>query len=291
MLVLDFLTDNPAAFVATCFLLGLVVGSFLNVLIHRLPVMLERQWRADCAEVLGQAADNETHTPYNLWSPRSHCPRCSRQIRALENIPVLSYLMLKGRCAGCGTRISLRYPLVEITTGALSLIVAWHYGFGWQAGAALVLTWGLIALSVIDFDTQLLPDALTLPLLWAGIGLGLAGLFVPLDDSVIGAMAGYLSLWLVFHAFRLLTGKEGMGYGDFKLLAVFGAWLGWQSLALVVLLSSLVGAVVGVTLVTLRGRDRNLPIPFGPYIAAAGWIALLWGDAIIAWYLNSTGIE
>jgi leader peptidase (prepilin peptidase)/N-methyltransferase len=211
-------------------------------------------------------------------------------ISALENIPVLSYLLLKGRCKACGTSISLRYPVIELVTAILTAIVAWHFGFTWQAGAALLLTWALIALSVIDFDTQLLPDTITLPYLWLGLLFSLVPLFVAPHVAIIGAVAGYLSLWLVYHTFRILTGKEGMGYGDFKLLAVFGAWFGWQALPTIVLLSSLVGAVVGISLIVVRGRDRNLPIPFGPYLAAAGWITMLWGEQLVNLYLDYAGL-
>ena len=269
----------------TVILLGLVVGSFLNVVIHRLPRMLERRWQAECRELTGDAPGADD-APYNLVVPGSNCPACGHKIRPWENIPLLSYILLRGRCSACGTHISARYPLVELASGMLALLVAWHYGAGWQTGAALVFTWGLLALTLIDLETQLLPDVITLPLLWLGLLVNLNGLFVPLSQAVIGAAAGYLSLWLVYHAFRLLTGKEGMGYGDFKLLAALGAWFGWQLLPLTILLSSLVGAVVGIGLMVLKRHEREVPIPFGPYLAAAGWISLLWGAALTGAYLR-----
>lgn len=280
-------------FLGGIFVLGLIVGSFLNVIIHRVPLMLQRQWRSECRDLLelDASANDEggQGTRFNLLVPGSHCPHCGHKIRAYENIPVLSYLVLGGKCSACGARISLRYPAIELLSALLALAVAWHFGFTWQTAAALVFTWTLIALSGIDIDQQLLPDNITLPLLWLGLLLSLGAMFVGLREAVIGATAGYLSLWLVYHAFRLLTGKEGMGYGDFKLFAAIGAWLGWASLPLVILLSSLVGAIVGLSLILLRGRDRSVPIPFGPYLAAAGWIAMLWGDRIVGAYLDYTG--
>lgn len=289
MPLIEFLHDTTV-FVATAAVLGLVVGSFLNVVIHRLPIMLERAWRAQCSEMLGTTGDAPDDIPFNLATPRSRCPSCGHAIRAIENIPILSYLWLRGRCSACGTRIPLRYPIIEAVTAVLSAVVAWHFGFGWQAAGALFLTWALIALSVIDLDHQLLPDAITLPVLWVGLTLSLLNVFVDSHASIIGALAGYLSLWTVYQAFRLITGKEGMGYGDFKLLALLGAWMGWQALPGVILLSSLVGAVVGVSLILIRGRDRDLPIPFGPYLAAAGWISLLWGGQLTRAYLDWSGI-
>lgn len=288
-MVFDYLQQTPAAFLAAVGVLGLLMGSFLNVVILRLPRMLEREWRSQCQELLGASAPVPDQHFDLLWPP-SACPHCQRRIRPWENIPLLSYLLLRGRCRGCGGRISLRYPLIEALTAVLSVYVAWHFGFGAQALTALALTWGLIALSVIDLDHQLLPDNLTLPLLWLGLLLSLGEVFVDPRASIIGAVAGYLSLWLVYHGFRLLTGKEGMGYGDFKLLAMLGAWLGWQALPVIILLSSLVGALVGITMILLLGRDRNIPIPFGPYLAAAGWLALLWGDRLTDAYLRMTGL-
>lgn len=264
--------------------LGLIVGSFLNVVIYRLPLMMERAWRRDCDELAGKAPQQEER--FNLSVPRSRCPHCGHMVTARDNIPVISYLLLRGRCRACGARISLRYPLVETLTGILTVVTALHFGFGWQALFAVLLTWSLIALSFIDFDKQLLPDSITLPFLWLGLLLSLFGVYTDSHASIIGAAAGYLSLWSIYHLFRLLTGKEGMGYGDFKLFALFGAWLGWQSLPLIILLSSAVGAVIGVSLILFRGRDRSIPIPFGPYLAIAGWIALLWGEQLTAWYLR-----
>lgn len=279
-----FLLQEPTVFVLVAAILGLVVGSFLNVVIYRLPVMLHRTWQGQCAELSGEEVVEGD--PFNLAVPASTCPHCGHHIRAWENIPVISYLIQRGRCTACGGRISLRYPVVESFTALLTVIVAWHFGFGWQACAGMALTWALIALAVIDLDHQLLPDDITLPFLWLGLLLSLAGVFVDTTDALIGAVVGYLSLWSVYHVFRLLTGKEGMGYGDFKLLALLGAWLGWQMLPLIILLSSLVGAAVGITLILVRGHDRNIPIPFGPYLAAAGWLALLWGDELTGLYLN-----
>ncbi len=284
MLITDFLASSPAGFVAVTGILGLLIGSFLNVVIHRLPIMLEREWQAQCAELSG--TEPPAHEAFNLITPRSRCPHCAHPVSALENIPILSYLLLKGRCAACGERISIRYPFVEAMSAVLAAIVAAHFGFGWQAGAALLLTWALIAISMIDADRQLLPDIITLSFLWLGLTLNLAGTFTDIRSGVIGAVGGYLTLWLVFHLFRLATGKEGLGYGDFKLLAMLGAWLGWQSLPLVIVLSSAVGATVGIALILVRGRDRNVPMPFGPYLAAAGWLALLWGDRITQAYLR-----
>lgn len=289
MTLMDAL-QQPVMLVPAALLVGLLVGSFLNVVILRLPVMLERDWKQQASEILGQPLEHDTPERFDLVHPGSHCPGCQRPIRPWENIPIISWLALRGRCRGCGQRISVRYPLVELITGLLSAAVAWHFGWGPELAAALVLTWTLIALSAIDIDHQLLPDNITLPVLWLGLGIGLAGLFTGIEEAVIGAMAGYLSLWLVFHAFRLVTGKEGMGYGDFKLLALLGAWLGWQALPVIILLSSLVGAAAGIAMIALLGRDRQLPIPFGPYLAAAGWLTLLWRDDIIAGYLHWSGL-
>ena len=293
MPVLDLIAGHLWLYLLIVALLSLAVGSFLNVVIVRLPVMTLRQWRADCRELL---ASEGTELPdpgaaeerLDLVTPRSRCPHCGHAITALENIPVLSYVWLRGRCSACGAHISLQYPIVESATALLSVITAWSFGWGWPAAGALILTWGLIALAVIDLRTQLLPDAITLPLLWLGLLLNMAGLYTNLATAVIGATAGYLSLRLVYHLFKALTGKEGMGFGDFKLLAMLGAWMGWQVLPLVVLLSSLVGAAVGVTLILVRGQDRNVPIPYGPFLAAAGWLALLWGDEMIRAYWGLT---
>jgi len=287
----DYLQHNPLAFFIYIALLGLIIGSFLNVVIHRLPIMMEQEWRAQCLEFLEQQEEPTTETsPITLSNPRSRCPHCGHQIKAIENIPVISYLFLRGRCSDCGASISIRYPLIELTTGLLSLAVAWRFGVSSQTVAALLLTWALISLSMIDFDHKLLPDSITLPFLWLGLILSLWNTFTPPEEAIIGAAAGYLSLWSVFQLFKLVTGKEGMGFGDFKLLALFGAWLGWQYLPQIIMLSSLVGAIIGITMVLLRGRDRNIPIPFGPYLAIAGWISLLWGDHINQAYLNWAGI-
>ncbi|HKJ08500.1 MAG TPA: A24 family peptidase [Gammaproteobacteria bacterium] len=284
--LLQLLQASPPVFIVVCAVLGLIVGSFLNVVIHRVPFMLDREWREQCRELLEEPPAEPTPEPLNLVTPASRCPHCGHRIRAWENIPVLSYLLLRARCSECGARISPRYPIVELLTGALSATVAWHFGFEWQAGAALLLTWALIPLSAIDIDHQLLPDAITLPWLWLGLALSLWGVFVDSPTAIIGALAGYLVLWTVYQLFKLVTGKEGMGYGDFKLLALLGAWMGWQQLPVIILLSSLVGAVVGIGMITLLGRDRQIPIPFGPYLAAAGWIALLWGHDLTQAYLH-----
>lgn len=289
MTALELLADSPGLFAGLAGLLGLLVGSFLNVVIHRLPIMMEQGWRGQCAELLGhEPAPQEP--PMNLWTPRSHCPQCGHMITAAENIPLLSYLWQRGRCASCKTPISLQYPVIEVLSGVLTALTAWQLGFGWPAVAACVLTWALIALTVIDYKQQLLPDSITLPFLWLGLVLALFGVFTDLRSSVIGAVAGYLSLWSVYQGFRLLTGKEGMGYGDFKLLAMLGAWQGWQYLITIVLVSSVVGAVTGIALILLRGRDRHEPLPFGPFLAAAGWITLLWGESLQQGYLSQLGL-
>jgi leader peptidase (prepilin peptidase)/N-methyltransferase len=286
---LQLIGTEPVVFACAIFVLGCTVGSFLNVVCLRLPLIMEREWRAQCHETLGIPAEEPPAEPFNLAFPPSRCPNCGHSIRPWENIPVISYLLLKGRCSGCQTPISSRYPLVETASGLLCAVVALHFGPTWQCAAALVLTWSLLTLAIIDTDTQLLPDDITLPLLWIGMLLALGNVFVPLRDSVIGAVAGYLTLWSVYWLFKLVTGREGMGYGDFKLLAALGAWLGWQAIPQIILLSSLVGAVFGITMILFRGRDRQIPIPFGPYLAAAGWIALLWGNEISLWYLGVSG--
>ena len=269
---------DPAVFALCAGILGLAVGSFLNVVIHRLPLMMEREWAGQCAELRGEEAP--AFEPLSLAQPRSRCPHCGYAIPPLENIPVVSWLVLRGRCKGCAAPISIRYPLVELATAALFAFAAWHFGFGAAALAALVFIAALVALTWIDFDTQLLPDDITLPLLWLGLGLNMFGIFTDLKSAVIGAMAGYLSLWLVYWGFKLATGKEGMGYGDFKLLAALGAWLGWEMLPLTILLSSFVGAIIGIALMVFARRGRNVPIPFGPYLAIAGVIALFGGKSL-----------
>jgi leader peptidase (prepilin peptidase) / N-methyltransferase len=261
-----------------------MVGSFLNVVIHRLPKILESEWEAQYAEISGKPLQKSS--PYNLVVPRSACPHCGHKIGALENIPVISYLLLRGKCKGCGARISPRYPAVEAVSGLLSLCVAWHFGFGTTALGALLFVWALVALTFIDMDTQLLPDTITLPLLWLGLLFNLSGTYTDLHSAVVGAIAGYLLLWLVYWLFKLATGKEGMGYGDFKLLAAIGAWLGWQMLPLVILLSSVVGATVGIALIVAARHGRNIPIPFGPYLAGGGLIALFWGQVLTQSYLQ-----
>lgn len=278
------LTDSQ--FILAAAAVGLAIGSFLNVVIHRLPRMMENEWRAQCAELEGREPPESAR--YNLLVPRSRCPSCETPIRARDNIPVLSWLLLRGRCAVCQARISPRYPIVEALTAGLSALVAWKFGFGWTAGCALVLTWTLIALVFIDADTTLLPDDLTLPLLWLGLLVNLLG-YVPgvtLRDAVLGAVAGYLVLWAIYWAFKLATGKEGMGYGDFKLLAALGAWMGWKALLPIVLLSSAVGAVVGIALIVLARRGREVPIPFGPYLATAGFIVLIAGPHASDWLIR-----
>ena len=272
------------------FSLGLVVGSFLNVVIYRLPLMMETRWRKDCCELLEVQQEQEAPR-LTLATPNSHCPHCGTAIKPWHNIPVLSYLLLRGKCATCGAGISLRYPTVELVTGLLTLCLAWYFPFSWALLGAVLFTWALLVLTMIDMDHKLLPDDITLPLLWMGLLFNLGGTYVSLADAVVGAMAGYLILWSVYWLFKLVTGKEGMGYGDFKLLAALGAWLGWQALPLIILLSSLVGAVCGIALIIIKGRGREIPIPFGPYLAAAGWICLLWGDDIMSRYLGATGFN
>ncbi len=295
--MLAWLETETGVFTGAVFLVSLAIGSFLNVVIYRLPLMLQRQWRAQCAELAGQP-DPAPAATLSLATPRSHCPGCKALIKARHNVPVVSWLALRGRCASCGMAISARYPAVELATGLLSAVVAWHFGLGLAASAALLVTWFLIALTMIDFDTQLLPDDLTLPLLWLGLLASLwhvpgqaAALPAAPVDAILGAAGGYLLLWTVFHAFRLLTGKEGMGYGDFKLYAALGAWLGWQLLPLVLLLSAAVGALVGVTLIVARRHGRDVPMPFGPYLAGAGWVAMLWGREIVDGYLVLAGLR
>lgn len=287
--MLELLAQSAVALAVAAAVLGLAVGSFLTVVAHRLPLMMEREWRRHCAELAGEAPPGEP--PLNLAVPRSRCPACGRRIRAIENVPVLSYLWLRGRCPGCGERIGLRYPAIELASGVLAAAVALRYGWSPALAAALVYTWFLVALAAIDLDRQLLPDQLTLPLLWLGLLWNLGPWrFVPLPDAVLGAAVGYGFLWAVFHLFRLLTGKEGMGYGDFKLLAAVGAWSGWQMLPLVVLLSSLIGALVGGALILAGRHERRVPIPFGPFLAGAGWVALLWGRELTAAYLRWAGL-
>ena len=275
----------PTFYLSSIFALGLCVGSFLNVVIYRLPVMMQREWRSDCLGFLEQPNES-VEERFNLVVPRSRCGNCGHAISAAENIPVLSYLLLGGKCAECKTPISVQYPMVEIFTALVSVVVGWHFGVSMQAVAALLLTWCLIAASGIDIGHKILPDTITLPLLWLGLLLGLFNVFIDLESSVIGAICGYLSLWSIFVVFKLITGKEGMGHGDFKLLAMLGAWTGWKMLFVIVLTSSLVGTVIGITMILLKKTDRATQIPFGPYLAAAGWIALLWGQELLNFYFS-----
>jgi len=297
-----FYATEPIWFAGSVFLLGLVIGSFLNVVIYRLPIILERDWRAQAADLLPSTADATSGAAplerFTLSTPRSACPKCKAPITALQNVPVVSWLLLRGRCASCKAGISVRYPAVELATGVLSAWVAWHFGFGASAACALLVTWALIALTGIDIDHQLLPDNITLPLMWAGLLAAVvvgpvAGAALPVapKDAIIGAAAGYISLWLVFHAFKLVTGKEGMGYGDFKLFAALGAWLGWKVLPMVIVLSAATGAVLGILMIALQGRDRRAPMPFGPYLAAAGWLAMMYGDSLLNGYLRISGLK
>ncbi len=279
------LTD-PSFYPWLCLAIGLCIGSFLNVVIYRLPKMMEREWQAQCADLRGEPApEHKTHSPYNLIVPRSACPHCGHNIRAWENLPVLGYLLLRGRCSSCGKAIGARYPAVELLTGLISGYVGWRYGATLQGAGVLLFCWALIALAFIDIDTQYLPDDITLPLLWVGLLLNLQGTFVPLPQAVIGAVAGYLCLWSVYWVFKLVTGKEGMGYGDFKLLSALGAWLGWKMLLPIVLLSSVVGATIGIGLIVLARHGRNIPIPFGPYLALGGLVALFCGEPLLRAYL------
>ncbi|ARU56000.1 type IV pilus prepilin peptidase PilD [Oleiphilus messinensis] len=284
-IILNYLTENAIFTYFFITLLGLIIGSFLNVVIYRIPKILENEWKCQCRDIL--ELEPEATQPFTLSKPDSTCPKCGHKIRAWENVPILSYLFLKGRCSSCSNKISIRYPLVELATGLLSLATVYVLGINTAGLAALILTWYLIALTMIDVDTQLLPDNMTLPLLWLGLILNMFNTFTSLESAVLGAVFGYLSLWSVYQLFKLITGKEGMGFGDFKLLAALGAWMGWQFLPLIIILSSFVGAVIGISQIVLRGQDKNIPIPFGPYLAIAGWIALLWGNSLIALYLGT----
>jgi leader peptidase (prepilin peptidase)/N-methyltransferase len=282
-----YLATQPYAFVVVALLFGLVVGSFINVVVLRLPVILERRWQIEARQILHPNKKfRQDAKPFNLSHPASHCPRCRRAIRAWENIPVLSFLWLRGKCAGCGKAISWRYPTTELAAGLLAAAVAWRYGYGAIAVTGILLTWALLTLALIDFDTKLLPDDITLPLLWGGLLINIFAVMTSLSSAVIGAIAGYGVLWLVYQTFKLLTGKEGMGFGDFKLLGALGAWLGWQQLPLIVMLSSFVGAIVGIAFIMLTKHDRRTPIPFGPFLCAAGWIAFMWGDIIVRYYFQ-----
>ena len=293
--MLELFTESAPLFVAVVFAFCLVVGSFLNVVIYRLPVMMEREWREQCREMAkSPAVADVPEERFDLVVPRSRCPSCGTLITAWQNIPVISYLFLKGKCAKCGESISARYPLVEMMTAVLAALCAWRFGAGWEAVMAIIMTLALVPIAMIDADTQLIPDSIVLPLMWIGLAMSLyhpmAGadaLFIAPQDAIVGAMAGYLSLWSIYWLFKLVTGKEGMGYGDFKLLAALGAWLGWQQLPMIILMSAVVGAVVGIAMMVFRKHERSIPIPFGPYLAAAGWIAMLWGETIKTTYLDT----
>ncbi|OGT91493.1 MAG: methyltransferase [Gammaproteobacteria bacterium RIFOXYA12_FULL_61_12] len=290
---MSFLEIPPPFLFILVGLLGLSVGSFLNVVVYRLPVMMERDWRCQCREIMGLEEENGSAPaqPFNLMTPASTCPHCGHAIRWWENIPLLGFLLLRGRCSGCRKPISPRYPIVEAITAILSLMVVWQLGPTLQAAALLPLTWALIALTLIDIDHQLLPDSITQPFLWLGLLLGIPAIFISAEQAILGATIGYLSLWSFYWLFKLVTGKEGMGYGDFKLLTLFGAWAGWQKVFTIILLSSLVGAFIGIALIVFKGHDKRKPIPFGPYLAIAGWIALLWGDRIIGAYFALSGLS
>jgi len=286
-------TQAPAVFIAVVFAFALMIGSFLNVVIYRLPLMMQREWREQCEELRSTPGPDLPEGRFNLVVPRSRCPACGKEIKAWQNIPVLSYLLLGAQCANCQASIAVRYPLVEMLTAVLAAICAWHFGFGWEAVMAVALTCALVAISLIDVDHQIIPDSIAIPLLWVGLIMSLfhpmAGadtLFIAPQDAIIGALAGYLSLWSVYQLFKLITGKEGMGYGDFKLLAALGAWLGWQMLHIIILMSAVVGAIIGIAMIVFRGRDRQLPIPYGPYLAAAGWVTMLYGETIWNAYLG-----
>jgi len=288
--VFEYLAAEPVALIVSVSLLGLIVGSFLNVVIYRLPILLEREWSAQCTEYLCIPdsvkpliikASPPKPEVFNLAYPASHCPKCGHQITALENIPVLSYIWQQGRCTECHTPIPIRYPLIEIFSAATVGIVAWQVGFGWALLGYVLLSWALIALSMIDLEHYLLPDNIVLPFLWLGVIFNIFGVYTDLHSSIIGLISGYLSLWLVFQGYKLLTGKEGMGFGDFKLLALFGAWLGWQFLPIIILISSLVGAIVGILFIVWHGSERNMPIPFGPFLSLAGWMSMLWGNELM----------
>ena len=287
---ISLMNSNQTFFFGVTFIFSLMIGSFLNVVIFRLPKMLEQGWKKECREFLADElakpkSQNEEEF-ITLSTPSSSCPSCQHKIRFYENIPVISWLVLRGKCSQCRSKISLRYPLVELTTAILSVVIAAHFGVTLTTLFLLILTWGLVCLTLIDFDHMLLPDQITLPLLWLGLLVNVNGAIVPLNDSVIGAVAGYMSLFSIFWLFKLITGKEGMGHGDFKLVAVFGAWIGWQLLPLLILMASAVGAVIGISMMMFKSHQREQAIPFGPYLAIAGWITLLWGNGIWAWYLS-----
>ena len=284
MEIVTVLRENTAFFLIVVGLFSLLIGSFLNAAIYRIPIMLQREWREECEELIGGDSDvkmSEKDNKFNLFVPRSQCPHCGHTITALENIPVISYLFLKGKCSSCKTHISVQYPLIEVFTALLSILIAWKLGFGWQVLAALLFTWTLITLALIDAKTMLLPDNLTLPLMWLGIAVNYNGLFVDLQSAVLGAMIGYMSLWTLFQVFKLVTGKEGMGYGDFKILAAIGAWGGWQILPFTIFAASMLGAVIGILMILAKGQKESQPIPFGPWLALAGFIGFIWRTEVI----------
>ena len=286
--MLELMSESAPVFIGVVFAFTLLIGSFLNVVIHRLPIMMEREWREQADELIKTPPEHALpQGRFDLVVPRSRCPSCGALITALQNVPVISYLLLRGRCANCKTSISIRYPIVEFMTALLAAICAWHFGPGWEALMAIALTITLVPIAMIDADTQLIPDSIVLPLIWVGLAMSLfhpmpgsSTLFISPSEAIVGAMAGYLTLWSVFWGFKLVTGKDGMGYGDFKLLAALGAWLGWQQLPIIIMMSAIVGAAINIVLIVARGKDRNIPIPFGPYLAAAGWITMMWGETI-----------
>jgi len=288
MTIATFFATYPLALLCFALVLGLIIGSFLNVVIYRLPVMMQREWTEQCHEFLELEDDHkktsDNPATLNLAKPDSHCPKCKHELTAFENIPILSYLLQAGKCRNCKAPISLRYPLIEAVTGIVTLLIAYQYGYSWLTLAILILTWSLIVLTMIDYDHQLLPDVITIPILWLGLIINYFGLITTLEAAVLGAVAGYLILWAVYWLFKILTGKEGMGQGDFKLLAALGAWMGWQALPQIILLSSLIGALIGIGLILIKGRDKNIPIPFGPYLAGAGFVSLLWNEELAQLY-------
>lgn len=288
MTIATFFATYPLALLCFALVLGLIIGSFLNVVIYRLPVMMQREWTEQCHEFLELEDDHkktsDNPATLNLAKPDSHCPKCKHELTAFENIPILSYLLQAGKCRNCKAPISLRYPLIEAVTGIVTLLIAYQYGYSWLTLAILILTWSLIVLTMIDYDHQLLPDDITIPILWLGLIINYFGLITTLEAAVLGAVAGYLILWAVYWLFKILTGKEGMGQGDFKLLAALGAWMGWQALPQIILLSSLIGALIGIGLILIKGRNKNIPIPFGPYLAGAGFVSLLWNEELAQLY-------
>jgi len=300
MALVTLFKNEPSSFYIFVIILGLLIGSFINVVIYRLPIIIKKTWQSECEEFLADLHNKQASNPkkedtqhekFNLSTPRSSCPKCGHPISAIENIPVLSYLFLKGKCKECKTKISIRYPLIEILCAVLAFLVAWKFGVTSTTVAMIILSWALITLSIIDYDHQFLPDEITLPLLWLGLLFNAHFDAIPLYDAVLGAVIGYLIFWSLYKVFKILTGKEGMGYGDFKLLALLGAWFGWQSLLMIILISSLTGAIIGITLIVLKLQEKGKPIPFGPYLAVAGWIVLMWGDNLKLFYFQYTGLS